>query len=118
MRVKELVVSAVARVQREVCGRSTPKRVRKNRFSLVQPAVKDLRWDVGTVSRPEPDLNTTIARLHHDIESATVEVKSRAVGLGTVELNATPLVEVSESVAVVAQCGSAGSFFRSRKETE
>jgi hypothetical protein len=102
MRIKELVVSAVARVQREVCGWSTPKRVRKNWFSLVQPTVKDLRWDVGTVSRPEPDLNATIARLHHDIEPAMVEVKSRAIGLGTIELNATPLVEVDQSVAVVA----------------
>lgn len=75
MRIKELVVTARARVQREVRGGRTPSGVREQRFSLEHPAIGNLFWDVGAVSWPEPDLNAAIARFQHDVVSATVEVK-------------------------------------------
>jgi hypothetical protein len=112
MRIKELVVTAEARVQREVRGGWTPSGVREERFSLEHPAIGYLYWDVGAVSWPEPDLNAAIARLRHDVVSATVVVKFCAVGQVTVQLNATPLVEVGISVAVVTECGSAVPFVK------
>jgi hypothetical protein len=108
MRVKEMVVTAVVRVQREVRGGRTPYGVRVERISLEHLAIGYLYWDVEAISWPEPDLNAAFARFRHDVVSATVEVKCCAVGLATVQLNATPLVEAGESAAFFAECSSAG----------
>jgi hypothetical protein len=86
MRVKVLVVIAIVRVKREVCGRFTPGGVRRERLSL---ALGYLWWDVGAISLPEPDLDAIVSRSRHDVVSATIEVKRRAVG-ATVEEDATP----------------------------
>ena len=103
MRIKELVITTVARLQGEVRGGQTPRGVREERFSLEHSAMGYLYWDVGAVSFPEPDLNAALARFQHDVVSATVQVKCCAVGQATVQLNATPLVEIGESVAVVTE---------------
>jgi hypothetical protein len=115
MRIKKLVVTAEARVQREVCGGLTPSGVREQRFSLEHPAAGNLYRDVGAFSWPEPDLNAAIARFRHDVVSAIVEVECGAVGQATVQLNATPLVEVGKSVAVVTECSSAWPFVKKNK---
>jgi len=71
-----------------------------------------LRWDGGIVSLPEPDFNAIISGFRHDVVSTTILVKWCAVGGATVgEADTTPLVEVDECVAVVAERGPAASFF-------
>jgi len=113
MRVEELVVIAIVWVQREVRIRWTPcvKGVSNERF-FFPCSPRYLRWGVGAVSRPEPDLNSAISRFQHDIVSTTIEVKRGPVG-GDIfgELDATPLVEISVSVAVVTKDSSVVLFF-------
>jgi len=115
MRVKVLVVIAMARVHRERRGWLTPSRVRRECFS---PALGNLRWDAGAVSRPEPDLNATISRSRHNIISSAIEVKGSAVGEGTVELHPAPLIAADRGVAVAADGSSTGSFSRYEKKKE
>jgi len=106
MRVKELVVIAIVRVYREARVRWTPsvKGVSNERFSVPCSPQGYLWWGVKAVSRPEPDLNAAISRFQHDVVSTTIEVKRGAVG-GDIcgELDATPLVEISVSIAVVTK---------------
>lgn len=109
MKAKIFVIVANARDHREVCGWFAPSGVsRVERFSVIY----DLRWDVGTGSRPEPDLNAAIARSRHDVVSATIGVKTWAKGRAPTigEGDATPLVHVESTIAVVADVSSGGSF--------
>ena len=118
MRVKELVVIAIARVNREARVRWTPsgKGVNNERFSVRCSPQGYLRWDVKTVSWPEPDMNAAISRFHHGVVSATIEVKRGAIGGDIVgELDATPFVEISVSIAVVTNAGSVVSFVHAKK---
>jgi len=112
MRVKELIVIAIARFHREVRGRWTPSRVRDERFSRPRLPQCYLRWDIGAISWPEPDLNAVISRFRHDIVSATIVVKCSTVGEATVrEDDPTPLIEVDGGVAIGADGSSATLFF-------
>jgi len=116
MCVKVLVV--LATVRREVSGRFAPSGVRKEQISLEQPALSYLRWDVGAVSRPEPDLNAVISRFGHDVISTTIEVKCCAVGGATVrDEDTTPLVVICRSPAAVTD-GSSAWFTKQKAEKE
>ena len=114
MCVKVLVVIAIARVQREVRSGFPPSGVRCNLFSIWYPALGYLRWDVGTISRPEPKSNAGISRSRRNVVSATIEVKWRTVG-GATEEDTTPFVGVGERVAVVAGGGSVRSYFETEQ---
>ena len=114
MRVKILVVTAMARVQGEVRGRITPRGVRHVNEHISAPCspMAYLLWDCVIASPPEPYFNAGISRSRHDIVSTTIEVKWCAVGGATVgEGDTTPLVGVSKCVAVVAGGSPAASFF-------
>jgi len=112
MCVKVLVVIAKARVHGEVRSGFTPSSVRCDLFSIRYPTSDYLRWDVGAISRPEPELNAGISRFRYNVISATIEVKCRAVGGATSrEDDTTPFVGVGERVAVVAGGGSVRSNF-------
>ena len=114
MRVKILVVIAMARVQGEIGGRITPSGVRHVNEHISGPRgpMAYLRRNGGIVSLPEPDLNAIISGFRHDVVSTTILVKWCAVGGATVgEADTTPLVEVDQCVAVVAEGGPAASFF-------
>lgn len=112
MCVKVLVVVAKARVHGKVRSGFTPSGVRRDLFSIRYPTSDYLRWDIGAISRPEPELNAGISRFRRNVVSATIEVKCRAVGGATSrEDDTTPFVGVGERVAVVAGGGSVRSFF-------
>jgi len=112
MCVKVLVVIAKARIHGEVRSGFTPSGVRCDLFSIRYPTLDYLRWDVGAISRPEPELNAGISRVQHNVVSATIEVKCRAVGGATSrEDDTTPLVGVGGRFAVVTGDGSVRSFF-------
>jgi hypothetical protein len=116
MRVEIFVVRAIILVKREVRGRFTPSGVRTKQFSF---ALSYFWWDVGAVSRPKPDLNAAFSRSQHNVISATVKVKFLAKGGTFGELDATSLVVVDRSIAVVADGSSAASFsFRRKKEAK
>jgi hypothetical protein len=112
MRVKELVVIAIARFHREVRGRWTPSGVRDKRYSRPRLPQCYLRWDIGAISWPEPDLNAVIPRFRHDVVSAAIVIKCRTVGEATVgEEDTTPLIEVDGGVAIGAESSSATVCF-------
>jgi hypothetical protein len=115
MRFKVLVVIAMAGVHRERRGWLTPSRVRRESIS---PALGNLRWDVGAVSRPEIDVNATIWRPLHNIISSAIVVKGSAIGDGAVEFHRTSLIAVESGVAVVADGRSTGSFSGYEKQNE
>jgi hypothetical protein len=114
VRVKILVVIAMARVQGEVRSRIAPREVRRVNEHISAPCrpMAYRRWDGVIASLSEPDFNAGISRFRHDVVSTTIEVKWCAVGGATVgEGDTTPLVEVNKCVAVVAGGSPAASFF-------